>query len=468
MTVFFFFLYTYIWKHLFLDALLPGNANEIPIHDIRLCEPEILAERLSKLSGELLINSYELALNYLKFDEQSQIDILRDYLSDKPNDKGKLKQAIERRLQNVLSKDQGAISCLQSVLNDKLPERGSLRRQFALKLTGKIKHTMSEVLMVLFENHNLKLYQSVSQIDDGRMDTVFLMLLEEPRISRVLHVLRGDDILDGATFPFSSHIHAFISSLRRRCFDTYEQLKSEGDNGLVKVLMSQINTSLIEFRLGVKFDEWPLSFMRALIHDVIELEQKNNLRLHRFSKDLRRLLAQHLCNFVEHASMNVWKKYYFSSQQEQQQQQQQQQQQEHRSKLNHKAERESKPSVQFMYNDDNSDEDGEDYHRRLQASQDVEKLSNEVNANEDKEAKALEFHADNAQPNDHITSPEKTITFQLTATYAIWWSHEALLSDFLNVLSLFESAFMKLTDNLKCTYIAFGGRALKCENKRRE
>jgi len=204
---------------------------------------------------------------------------------------------------------------LKTVLKKKLEERGSLRGEFMANLAQKILHILVELLCAIFENRHSLLYRS-QEHQDERINHLFLQILSEPKIVRVsqtVHqhsIVPKDDIPGGCSFPFSAHIHAFISSFRETCFEIYERMKHSIQEGLVEFLIVQIYASIQAHGLNLNLNRFPKDIMQKLLRDIVHLEV-STLGLRRFSKHQQTFdaLVNHVCSFVERAALDALEKF---------------------------------------------------------------------------------------------------------------------------------------------------------------
>ncbi|ETO22337.1 hypothetical protein RFI_14863 [Reticulomyxa filosa] len=311
-----------IWKHVFVDALLPADVpQEIQISDVNIFDKEScqrIHNRIKTVIFDLVKNCIELALNRIQFSEPSQDEasnILRTYLQKSPPDNGRFREILNQRILDVLSDERhGTTKCLQDLLeksirNVLLDERGSLRSQFLTLLREKIKSILVEVLTVIFDNQNLHLYNPSEPSAESRNE-LFLKALNEPKITRTsqpsqdTQILIRNDIPNGGQFPFSSYIHSWISSYQKETFNEIET-KTENENKAKSLLSSEV--SLTQHVLttiqtnGLKvLEDLPIDLMRKYIQDVIHL-QARALGLNSYESNMYALLHRQVCSFVEKA-----------------------------------------------------------------------------------------------------------------------------------------------------------------------
>ncbi|ETO31731.1 hypothetical protein RFI_05388 [Reticulomyxa filosa] len=318
-------IFSSMWKHVFVDALLPADyLNEVQINDINLFDKNALTqicERIEPNNSKLLENSFELALNSISINARNQdgfyrgIHIFKQYLLSEPIDGGDFQCTLRGRLQDVLSDpENGATQCLR-LLRLPLRERGSLRSELMKILAQKVKLILAEMLVLVFENRTSSLYRSTKE-PNTKIDELFLQLLSEPKIVRVSQCTQAnqdrqfilkDDIPGGACFPFSARVHAYLSSFRDTCFEIYERTKQNINERLLKFLILQIHAFIQTTPLKIDLNCLSRDMMQRLLHDIVHLEANTTFGLNRFPQQIYNILINNIYKFVDYASMDAFK-----------------------------------------------------------------------------------------------------------------------------------------------------------------
>ncbi|ETO06491.1 hypothetical protein RFI_30897, partial [Reticulomyxa filosa] len=473
-----------MWKHVFVDALLPADyMNEIQISDINISDGASLNEIRTRVkenrfffffwnnsfyidiiyndcfcmfSMELFINSYEIALNFIDVGRTNQsilyeeIHRLKNYLSLDIEDKGNLRQALNLRLRGVLDDPQNGVEpCLRQVLHQPLAERRSLRSQFMSNVVEKIKFLLVEILLVLFENRNILLYRSPT-VNDIRMDDLFLQLLQEPKIvtfSQTKHeagVVPKDDIPDGCQFPFSSHVHAYFSSFRESFFHLYERKQQENNGNLLGFLIIHIHNLVQTTQLKISFDGLPTDIVQSFLRDIVQLEGNGSFGLQRLNEDVRNLLVDHIYAFVERAAVAAFRMFGTSRVTQQ---------------VLNRGRRygdESKNGGDAPKSNENDDDNAEiqilnDDAQRSRSNSDSDSKSEEKREFDDIPSYLRDGY-DNDQDDDEDEEKDdvkvEDSQFQVTEVYAVLWSHEALLRDYVDMLSLLSKRELEVAKRI--------------------
>ncbi|ETO27464.1 hypothetical protein RFI_09667 [Reticulomyxa filosa] len=189
-----------------------------------------------------------------------------------------------------------------------------------------MKNFLVDILCIIFENGNSLLYKRQK---DERIDNLFLHILSEPKIVCIMQrehqghsheIVPKDNIPGGGHFPFSSHLHAFMSSFREMSFGIYERTKQDIRKSLEEFLIVQIHTSIQTSGLKLNLNRLlPVDLMKRLLRDVVHLESNGILGLHRFLRNAHvyDTLVNHVCLFVEKASMEALHKFGASTERKQ-------------------------------------------------------------------------------------------------------------------------------------------------------
>ena len=290
------------WKHLFLDALLPADHQMFPqiqVNDINVFDhndKRNFAARVTEHTDRIVFNSYERAMNNvvlgkdfdggtsLESNIPAEIERIKTLLNTEGtvNDGGRFRQVLVERIQNVLvDTKSGAIDCLKKTLKDrKRNDRGSIRAHVMEKLAELVKDQLVEILTIVFSNGNSVIYQT----GNTQAEKIWLKLVSEPRILRIFGGGSGgkakntrhsiDRALSRSKFPFSSHIHSYLSSFKEDCLNAWKQkmpVIESGPNGQ-KFFSKQMQMKLESASLTVRIDNLPEASVRNLSQDIIQLE----------------------------------------------------------------------------------------------------------------------------------------------------------------------------------------------------
>ncbi|ETO14530.1 hypothetical protein RFI_22838 [Reticulomyxa filosa] len=475
-------IFSSMWKHVFVDALLPADyLNEVQINDINLFDKNTLTqicERIEPNNSKLLENSFELALNSISISTRNQdgfyhdVQILKQYLLSEPIDGGDFQRTLRGRLQDVLSDpENGATACLKAVLKQPLRERGSLRSEFMGNLAQKIKSMLAEILALVFENRTSSLYRSTKE-PNAKIDELFLQLLSEPKIVRVSQrtqanqdrqIVLRDDIPDGACFPFSARIHAHLSSFRDTCFEIYERTKQNINERLLEFLILQIHAFIQTTPLKIDLNHLSRDMMQRLLHDIVHLEANATFGLNRFPQQIHNILINHICEFMDHASMDALKIFSGSKTkkdvaivkkeiEEEEEEKKEVVEEDEKTKEPEPEKNQKKKRKKTTH--DSDDESVSEEENMWDKLEDLEAINKE-----NEEMKEVEpFHkqeSDDFVVVEQEQEEKKTeavvveeIRFQVTEVYAILWSHDDLLCSFVDVLSVVHDHSKRDLENM--------------------
>merc|ERR1712176_1311365 len=241
-------------------------------------------------------------------DEIERIKQLLNVDNKEVEDGGEFRKVLVGRIQKVLiDKKSGAIDCLKKTLkNRKRNDRGSIRVHVMEKLAEKIKDQLVEILTIIFSNGNSKLYFGGENAEqqDRRLAKLWLKLVSEPRILRIAQASHAkksrvsiDRTLSQAQFPFSSHIHSYLSSYKDDCLRAWNDDKipiiESGVRGQQK-FTTEMQNKIHASNLSVPLDNLPENLVRKLSNDIVLLESTRlGLRRHGDA------IFQRLINFVD-------------------------------------------------------------------------------------------------------------------------------------------------------------------------
>ncbi|ETN99365.1 hypothetical protein RFI_38115 [Reticulomyxa filosa] len=454
-------MFSNMWKHLFVDALLPADhVNEVQIHDINLYDsqaPALIHRRIQPTSSKLLSDSLERALNAIDFNPinkwYQEIELLQNYLSTDSADGGELQKLLDKRLQEVLANaDNGAISCLKKTVKESFGERKSLRSQFMANLAQNIQFLLVELLLVIFENRNIRLYCN-KDINDKQINKLFLQILEEPKIVRLSHkednskVSPKDELPNGNQFPFSSHIHSLFSSIRSYSFNVFERTKQSSPESVTFIgfLVTHIRNWIQTLSLNW-LNDLSEEMKKRLLHDIVHLEGNDIFGLRRFSGDRCVILIKNVCSFVELAAADAMQQFGRSGTTIQ-------------SSTSNSAEKGSSGHVkkasagnvsQEEENDGNSSD--EDIWAQARAQQEMESSAQYFVAVEDEKREDDEIIDFGDEEEAKEEKQEKINPFQVSEIYAVLWSQREVLCDFIDVLSAFQSRSTRELDKISQSF----------------
>ncbi|ETO26772.1 hypothetical protein RFI_10362 [Reticulomyxa filosa] len=304
-------LFCNLWKHVFVDALLPANdAKQIQINDCNIFDPLSIVRihsRVALVSAQLFANWLELAFNHIDYDKHKhETAKMKELLTQLQTDTG-LQKTWNYRLHVALESENGVLACFKAITEQHTPQQGSVRSEFTRLLRHKITHIQSQFLALLFENNNLLLYDSQQSLQDN----VFLQLLEESKIVQMNIQLSGQseqykvivrhDFKSsyGAKFPFSSHIHEYFHSLCKPCLDAYA---SHNDQMLHTFCHSHLRNHIRSTDLKVDLQNLHNESVSNLLNDIVRLEKHQVLQ--RFSDQSYDDLVDFICVLVERACVD--------------------------------------------------------------------------------------------------------------------------------------------------------------------
>ncbi|ETO10528.1 hypothetical protein RFI_26849, partial [Reticulomyxa filosa] len=465
-------IFSSMWKHVFVDALLPADyLNEVQINDINIFDKNTLTqicERIEPNNTKLLENSFELALNSISISARNQDGFYRDvqllkHLLSEPIDGGDFQRTLRGRLQDVLSDpDNGATACLKIISRQPLRERGSLRGEFMGNLAQKIKVMLAEILALVFENRTSSLYRSTKE-PNAKVDELFLQLLSEPKIVRVSQrtqanqdrpIILRDDIPDGACFPFSARIHAHLSSFRDTCFEIYERTKQNLNERLLEFLILQIHAFIQTTPLKIDLNRLSRNLMQRLLRDIVHLEARATFGLSRFSPQIYNILVNHICEFVDHASMDALRVMLPSSKKRRKKKKEAVEEEEKKTENPEPVKSLKKRRKKTTHDsDDESVSEEEDMWSKLEDLETINREAEETKEMEPPQRLESEdfviIENDQEEKKTESVVVVEEIKFQVTEVYAILWSHEALLCDFVDVLSVVHDHSKKDLENME-------------------
>ncbi|ETO28712.1 hypothetical protein RFI_08417, partial [Reticulomyxa filosa] len=194
------------------------------------------------------------------------------------------------------------------------------------------------------------------------------------------------------------------------------------------LLMKEIDRCICESKLKEEVDKWPLHIMQALVNDIVHLEKNQSLGIQYTPESSHDILIRHVCCFIDHASMEMWKKGEFMAVQmnsddrisHQDQKEEEEEEEENSTDDESKSSLDSARYRLYLQNL-TAPKHNSNIERRKRSGQ--QSKNDEIANRKKKHALAKKFGEDD-------------ITYQLPEVYATLWSYERLLDDFLKTLAM--------------------------------